>query len=176
MLKPPQTCDKKGASRSFRRRRATKIKLAFLRWIWTKKKNFKSIGNSCVFSILAKSFKKYDFGMRFSKQKISAAALLYIISTITLRKALQVMLHGCCESNSEETQEVFEGATLLIWKQRKRNAGAMKAFEIISQLLWRTHGCALYVLWKLSTAPHGRVGATNSLHAGCCENFRGRQN
>ena len=29
-----------------------------------------------------KSFKKYDFGMRISIGKISAAALLYIISTI----------------------------------------------------------------------------------------------
>ena len=81
MLKPLGTCDKKVAERSFRPRRVTKIKLDFLRWIWTKKKCLKSIGNSCVFSILVKSFKKYDFGMRISIGKISAAALLYIIIT-----------------------------------------------------------------------------------------------
>ena len=73
----PQTCDKN--------------KISFLEVNLDEKKCLKSIGNSCVFSILVKSFKKYDFGMRVFSGRFSAAALLYIISTIRLRKALRVM-------------------------------------------------------------------------------------
>ena len=73
----PQTCDKNKI-------RSLEVKL-------DEKKCLKFIGNSCVFSILVKSFKKYDFGMRISIGKISAAALLYIISTNRLRKALRVI-------------------------------------------------------------------------------------
>ena len=64
----PQTCDKN--------------KIRFLEVNLDEKKCLKSIGNSCVFSILVKSFKKYDFGMRVFSGRFSAAALLYIISTI----------------------------------------------------------------------------------------------
>ena len=72
----PQTCDKN--------------KIRFLEVNLDEKKCLKFIGISCVFSILMKSFKKYDFGMRISIGKISRVALLYIISTIRLGQALPV--------------------------------------------------------------------------------------
>ena len=90
MLKRLQTCDKKSAARSFRRRRVTKVKWGFSRWIFVKVRNVKIHWENVYFLRMSENEKKRVRRRVVLQGKDFLCADIIYKVLLQLRKALRV--------------------------------------------------------------------------------------